>query len=68
MFDKGIFGGLFDLNGDGKLDSFEQAADFAFFAALVDEDAQLKIPQAKTMNRTIMICRLRRRAKIGILY
>lgn len=42
MFDKGIFGGLFDLNGDGKLDSLEQAADFAFFAALVDEDAQLQ--------------------------
>lgn len=38
MFDKGIFGGLFDLNGDGKLDSFEQAADFAFFASLMDED------------------------------
>lgn len=38
MFDKGIFGGLFDLNGDGKLDSFEQAADFAFFASLIDED------------------------------
>ena len=37
MFDKGIFGGLFDLNGDGKLDSFEQAADFAFFASLMDE-------------------------------
>ncbi len=38
MFDKGFFGGLFDLNGDGKLDSFEQAADFAFFASLMDED------------------------------
>lgn len=37
MFDKGIFGGLFDLNGDGKLDSFEQAADFVFFASLMDE-------------------------------
>lgn len=38
MFDKGIFGGLFDLNGDGKLDSLEKAADFAFFASLMDED------------------------------
>lgn len=37
MFDKGIFGGLFDLNGDGKLDSLEKAADFAFFASLMDE-------------------------------
>ena len=38
MFDKGIFGGLFDLNGDGKLDSLEKAAEFAFFASLMDED------------------------------
>lgn len=35
--DKGFFGGLFDFNGDGKLDSFERAADFAAFAELMDE-------------------------------
>ena len=35
--DKGFFGGLFDFNGDGKLDSFERAADFASFAELMDE-------------------------------
>ena len=29
MFEKGLFGGLFDFNNDGKLDSFEQAAEFA---------------------------------------
>ncbi len=29
MFEKGLFGGLFDFNHDGKLDSFEQAAEFA---------------------------------------
>ena len=35
--DEGFFGGLFDFNGDGKLDSFERAADFAAFAELMDE-------------------------------
>ena len=24
MSDRGLFGGLFDFNGDGKLDSFEK--------------------------------------------
>ena len=28
MFDKGFFGGLFDFNGDGKLDGFERAAEY----------------------------------------
>ena len=27
MFEKGIFGGIFDFNGDGKLDTLERAAD-----------------------------------------
>ena len=35
--DEGFFGGLFDFNGDGKLDSFERAADFAAFVGLIDE-------------------------------
>lgn len=34
MFDKGFFGSLFDFNGDGKLDTFERAADFAAFVNL----------------------------------
>ena len=38
MFDKGFFGGLFDFNGDGKLDTLEKAADFAAFMNLVDSD------------------------------
>ena len=38
MFDKGFFGNLFDFNRDGKLDSFERAADFAAFASLVSEN------------------------------
>lgn len=38
MFDKGFFGELFDFNGDGKLDAFEQAADMAAFVHLMDEE------------------------------
>lgn len=36
--DKGFFGNLFDFNGDGKLDGFEKAADFAAFANLMDTE------------------------------
>lgn len=36
--DKGFFGGLFDFNGDGKLDSFERAADFAMFMEVTKEE------------------------------
>ena len=34
MFDKGFFGGLFDFNGYGKLDTLEKAADFSVFMNL----------------------------------
>lgn len=37
MFDKGLFGGLFDFNGDGKMDSFEKAAEFSFFMEMMSE-------------------------------
>ena len=37
MFDKGFFGGLFDFNGDGKLDTFERAADFGLFVKMVED-------------------------------
>ena len=37
MFDKGLFGGMFDFNHDGKMDSFEKAAEFGFFMHLMDE-------------------------------
>ena len=33
---KGFFGNLFDMNHDGKLDTFEKAADFAAFASTLD--------------------------------
>ena len=37
MFDKGFFGGLFDFNGDGKLDTFEKAADFGMFVKMMED-------------------------------
>lgn len=37
MFDKGLFGGMFDFNGDGKPDSFEKAAEFSFFMEMMSE-------------------------------
>lgn len=38
--DKGFFGGMFDFNGDGKLDSFERAADYAAFVNLTSENEE----------------------------
>lgn len=40
----GIFGNLFDFNGDGKMDTLEKAAEFSFFMTALkatesDEDA-----------------------------
>lgn len=37
---KGFFASLFDLDGDGKLDSFEEAMDFAAFMELMEEDEE----------------------------
>lgn len=33
---KGIFGGMFDIDGDGKLDIFEQALEFQAFSMIMD--------------------------------
>ena len=35
--DKGFFGGLFDFNNDGKLDSFERTMDFMAFSEMMEE-------------------------------
>ena len=37
MSDRGLFGGLFDFNHDGKMDSFEKTAEFATFMHIVNE-------------------------------
>lgn len=34
----GIFGGLFDFNHDGEMDSFERAAEFAFLDEMMQEE------------------------------
>ena len=39
--DKGFFGGLFDMNHDGKLDSFERTMDFMAFNELMSESDDL---------------------------
>ena len=33
---KGLFGDLFDFNNDGKLDSFEKAAEFSAVMQMID--------------------------------
>ncbi len=33
---KSLFGGMFDLNSDGKLDVFEQTLEFQAFSMLMD--------------------------------
>ena len=38
MFAEGIFGGLFDLDGDGKLDLFEQGLEFMAISELMEEE------------------------------
>ena len=42
MFKDGIFGGIFDLDGDGKLDSFEQGLEFMAISELLKEDDDLE--------------------------
>lgn len=37
MFDEGLFGGMFDFNHDGKMDSFEKAAEVSFFMNMMSE-------------------------------
>ena len=34
----GLFGDLFDFNNDGKLDSFEKAAEFGAFMQMIDSE------------------------------
>ena len=41
MFENGIFGGIFDLDGDGKLDPFEQGLEFMAISELMEEDEDL---------------------------
>lgn len=42
----GIFGNLFDLNGDGKLDSFEKAVEFGAFMQMMDSEKNEELTSA----------------------
>ena len=42
----GMFGDLFDFDGDGKLDSFEKAAEFGMFMDMVESCEQNEIESA----------------------
>ena len=46
MADKGLFGGLFDFNGDGKMDSFEKAAEFGAFMQMIDSEKNEELTSA----------------------
>ncbi len=35
---RGIFGDLFDFDGNGELDAMERAADFGMFMEMLEED------------------------------
>ena len=42
----GIFGNLFDFNGDGKMDAFEQAAEFGMFMQMMDAEKNDRLTAA----------------------
>lgn len=42
----GVFGNLFDFNGDGKLDPLEQGAEFGFFMQMMDAAKQEELTNA----------------------
>jgi len=53
----GLFGSLFDFNGDGKMSSFEKATEFGMFMTMLDsikedeiEDAGLDIDELELMD------------------
>ena len=39
---KGIFGGLFDFNRDGKMSAFERASEFAFLHHIMESEEKAK--------------------------
>jgi len=49
---KGIFGGLFDFDGDGELDTFEQAAEFMLFNELMKDEKRRNATTATIMMMT----------------
>ena len=46
----GLFGDLFDFNHDGELDGFEQAAEFAMFMSILDEEEKQKAMEDEELD------------------
>lgn len=42
VFGNGFFGRAFDFDGNGKLEGFECAADFALFMQVMEEEERLR--------------------------
>ena len=42
VFGNGFFGRGFDFDGNGKLEGFERAADFALFMQVMEEEERLR--------------------------
>ena len=42
MLGNGFFGRAFDFDGNGKLEGFERAADFALFMQVMEEEERLR--------------------------
>ena len=45
----GLFGNLFDFNSDGKLGSFEKAAEFGMFMQMIDLEEQCEKENEETV-------------------
>lgn len=40
MWEKGLFNGLFDINGDGKMDDMERILEFATFVDFIESQKE----------------------------
>lgn len=46
----GLFGDLFDFDGDGKLDGFEEAMEFGFFNMILEDEKKKAEEKKKKEN------------------
>ena len=51
---KGIFGGMFDLDGNGNLDAFEQGLEFQAFNMIMEhEEKKRALEEAEKKNKDL---------------
>lgn len=50
MFNKDLFGEMFDFNHDGKLDSFERAAEFGAFMQIIDDGEKAETNESDSFS------------------